>query len=91
MVRARDVFLVESPIVVSQEYHAVRACYIGQRLGMEVVGVGADRYRYPRMDWYELREYGSRYRAFLDCLFKVKPKYLGETIPVWGNGEATLG
>lgn len=90
MYRAKYIFCVEKPIVVSQRYHVIRANYIGKKLGMDVVGVGADTRRYLGMAKYELREYASRYKAFLECFFKTKPKYMGEQIPVWGNGEVTL-
>ena len=90
MYRARDIFEVKKPIIVSQRYHVVRASYIAKMLGMDAAGVGADTHRYPGMEFYEFREYGARLRAFWDCLFHTKPKLLGETIPVWGNGEATL-
>ena len=90
MYRARDIFLVEQPIIVSQRYHVIRANYIAEMLGMDTAGVGADPRRYAGMKAYELREYGARYKAFLDCLFRTKPKFLGDTIPVWGNGESTL-
>lgn len=88
--RAEAIFCVTKLIVVSQEYHVIRANYIGKMLGLDISGVGADTQRYPHMTMYELREYGSRYKAFLECLFRVKPTYLGERIPIWGNGEMTL-
>ena len=88
--RARDIFLVEKPIIVSQKYHVVRANYIAKNLGLDPAGIGADPYRYYGMNTYLLREYAARYRAFLDCLFRSKPKFLGEVIPVTGSGEATL-
>jgi len=90
MYRAKHIFCVEKPIVVSQRYHVIRANYIGKMLGLEIIGVGADARRYVEMDRYELREYASRYKAFFECLFKVKPVYLGDVIPIWGSGEATV-
>jgi len=37
----------------------------------------------------ELREILARNKDFVKCLFKPEPTYLGETIPVSGNGNAT--
>jgi hypothetical protein len=28
-------------------------------------------------------------KDFAMCIFKPEPTYLGETIPVWGDGELT--
>ena len=88
--RARDVFLVEKVIIVSQKSHVIRANYIGKALGLQVAGVYADKtYPYATMN-YELREIPARCKAFLDGLFQPKPTYLGEVIPISGSGEATV-
>jgi len=91
MYRARDIFLVEKAVVVTQEFHLLRALYIGQELGLDVYGVASDPRTYAGADYYRLREYLARVKAFLDCLLKAKPTYLGETIPITGDGRATLG
>ncbi|NCC85996.1 MAG: hypothetical protein EOM03_18135 [Clostridia bacterium] len=91
MYRARDIFLVHKAVVVTQEFHLLRALYIGQELGLDVYGVASDPRRYAGADYYRLREYLARVKAFLDCLFNAKPTYLGETIPITGDGRATLG
>ena len=88
--RARDVFLVKKAILVSQEFHVTRALYIGKRLGMEVAGVTSDLHIYPGMKYYRFREIGARLKAFAQAdILKPKPKYLGEAIPIWKNGELT--
>ncbi|MDD2457621.1 MAG: ElyC/SanA/YdcF family protein [Eubacteriales bacterium] len=91
MYRARDIFLVDKAVVVTQEFHLLRALYIGQELGLEVHGVASDPRPYAGADYYRLREYLARFKAFLDCQFNSKPTYLGETIPITGDGRATLG
>ena len=91
MYRARDIFLVEKAVVVTQEFHLLRALYIGQELGLDVYGVASDPRTYAGADYYRLREYFARVKAFLDCLFHAKPTYLGETIPITGDGRSTLG
>ncbi|HBQ63911.1 MAG TPA: hypothetical protein DD727_03120 [Clostridiales bacterium] len=88
--RARDVFMVKTAVITTQEFHLVRALYIGRRLGLDVWGVTADTYVYPRMSWYRLREYGARSKAFLQVnIFKPLPRFLGEAMPVSGNGIVT--
>ncbi len=37
----------------------------------------------------ELREILARDKDFIKCLFKPEPTYLGEEIPVSGNGDIT--
>lgn len=91
MYRARDIFLVTKAVVVTQEFHLLRALYIGQRLGLEVYGLASDPRIYAGADYYRLREYFARVKAFLDCLLDARPTYLGETIPISGDGRATLG
>jgi vancomycin permeability regulator SanA len=88
--RARDVFHVKKAIIVSQEYHLRRALYIAKKLGIEAYGVSSDTYIYPGMKYYRLMEVGARFKAFLQTeILKSKPKYLGDAIPIWKNGELT--
>ena len=91
MYRMRDIFLVKSAIVVSQNFHNVRALYIGRKLGMEVYGVDApDDEPWTNIIYYRIREYGARMKAFAQAgVFKPKPKYLGEAIPIYLDGTHT--
>ena len=80
--RANAIFGVERAILVTQAFHLPRALYTCDRLGLEVVGVVADRRPYFRATWYELREVFALTRAWLDLnLFRPVP-VLGEPIPV---------
>jgi vancomycin permeability regulator SanA len=89
--RARDVFLIKKAIFVSQDFHIVRAVYIGRQLGLQVYGVASDPREYAGIEYNKLREVLSRIKAVLDTeILKSKPKFLGEPIPVWGNGEVTI-
>lgn len=88
--RARDVFLIKKAILVSQEFHVVRALYIAEKLGIEAFGVASDSYVYPGMKYYRSREVGARCKAFVQAaILKPKPVFLGEPIPVWKSGELT--
>ncbi|WP_426454322.1 SanA/YdcF family protein [Paenibacillus sp. S-38] len=90
MYRARDVFLVRSAIVVTQEYHVKRAVYLARELGMEAYGVAADRRSYVRIKQYEAREVLARNKDFWGIhLLGMKPKFLGEAIPITSDGRAT--
>lgn len=89
--RARDVFAVNKVIVVTQEYHLKRALFIARELGVEAFGVVADRHNYGEiMRVYETREKLARIKDFLLAkIVKPLPKYLGDVIPVSGDGRVT--
>ena len=87
--RAKEVFKVEKAIIVTQKYHLYRALHIGNKLGINVTGVGADPRKYSGQIFRELREILARNKDFIQAIFKLKPTYLGESIPVSGDGNIT--
>lgn len=87
MYRARDIFKIDSAIVVTQEFHLNRAVYIGKSLGLNVYGMKADRHIYLGMEMNIFREYFARVKAFFNVLFNSKPKFLGEEIPITGDSS----
>lgn len=89
MYRAKEVFGVESAIIVTQDFHINRAVYIANALGIDVVGYSVSEEKYPervRLKW-QSREYLSRVKAFGDIILNSKSKYLGENIPITDNGR----
>lgn len=87
--RARDIFQAKKVIIVTQEYHLSRALYIANALGLEAYGVSADYHTYQGQSARDLREILARNKDFLTSVFKPKPTYLGDAIPVSGNGDLT--
>lgn len=89
--RARDIFQVHKVIIVTQDYHLMRAVFLARELGLEAYGIPSDRHDYGQaMRMYQLREIAARNKDFLWAkLFKPKPTFLGDTIPVFGDGRAT--
>lgn len=87
--RAQYIFEVEKLVVVTQEYHLYRAVYIGNKLGIETYGVPAAKTLYYGQTSREIREILARNKDFVKCIFKLKPTYLGKSIPVSGNGDLT--
>ena len=87
--RAKDIFQAKKVVIVTQKYHLYRALYIANRLGLEAYGVGADPKQYVGATYREIREILARDKDFIKCIFKPEPTYLGDTIPVSGNGDAT--
>ena len=89
MVRAKEVFQAKKIIIVTQEYHLYRAMYIGQQLGLEVYGVSSNYRNYRNQRDMNTREVLARVKDVFSCIFWPEPTYLGETIPVWGDGNLT--
>ena len=87
--RAKEIFGAKKIVIVTQKYHLYRALYIANQLGIEAYGVGADPRQYVGATYRELREILARNKDFIKCIFKPEPTYLGDTIPVSGNGDIT--
>ena len=87
--RARDVFAADKIIIVTQEYHLYRALYIANALGVEAYGVAADYHIYVGQANREIREILARNKDFATSILKPAPTYLGEVIPVSGDGNLT--
>lgn len=91
MYRARDIFQAKRVVIVTQHYHLSRAIFIARSLGLEAYGVASDRQEYgPVMAHNILREMAARNKDFwLAAVIKPEPTFLGEAIPVFGDGSAT--
>ena len=87
--RAKEIFGAKKIVIVTQKYHLYRALYIANQLGIEAYGVGADPRQYVGATYRELREILARNKDFFKCIFKPEHTYLGDTIPVSGNGDIT--
>ena len=87
--RAKDVFEADKVIIVTQEYHLYRALYIAKQFGIEAYGVSSDLNTYAGQSMRDFREVLARCKDWAMCIFKPEPTYLGDTIPVSGNGDVT--
>ena len=87
--RAKEIFQADKVIIVTQEYHLYRALYIAEQFGVEAYGVSADLNRYAGQSMRDFREVLARCKDWAMCIFKPEPTYLGEAIPVSGNGDVT--
>ncbi len=89
MYRADEIFGVDKVIIVTQEYHLYRALYVAESFGMEAYGVAADYRDYGGQTARDIREILARCKDFLTSIWKPEPTYLGEFIPIDGNGDIT--
>jgi SanA protein len=89
MYRARNIFQVRDIIIVTQQFHISRAVNMARSLGMDAVGYGInqERFRGRSLRNWHLREYFARVKAFYSIVFRPKPTYLGEIIPISGDGR----
>lgn len=87
--RAKEIFEAKKIVIVTQKYHLYRSLYIANKLGVEAYGVSADLRKYIGQSYRELREVLARDKDFVKCFFKPKSTYLGEVIPVSGDGDVT--
>ncbi len=89
MYRARDIFKAEKVLIVTQEYHLYRAIYDARKLGLDAYGVTSDLRDYGGQNFRDIRELLARNKDFVYTIIQPEPTYLGEAIPVQGNGNAT--
>ena len=89
MYRAREIFKVKKVVIVTQEYHLYRSIYIAEKLGLEAYGIPAEEMNYPGQYYRNVREVLARNKDFVKVIFKPKPTYLGEEIPITGDGNIT--
>ncbi|MFP4425751.1 MAG: vancomycin high temperature exclusion protein [Spirochaetaceae bacterium] len=79
VVRAREVFGLESVLVVSQPFHLQRALFIADASGLDAVGYAAADVEEWAGVSVRLRESLARVKAVLDVyVFHRSPRYLGE-------------
>ena len=89
MYRARDIFEVKNLIIVTQAYHLSRALYDADALGLHATGVKAKEVRYSGQIARDARELLARTKDYIYAVLKPEPTYLGDTIPITGDGNLT--
>ena len=91
MYRARDIFGCKKIIIISQKYHLHRAIYIAEYLGIEAYGVDSQLRPYAADTniYNTIREFLARNKEFIYVRLNPLPTYLGDPIPISGNGDAT--
>ena len=85
--RADAIFQVKKMVIVTQEYHLYRALYLADKLDIEAVGVASNPRPYSGQKSRDLREVLARVKDFFMVIIKPDPTFLGEEIPIQGNGD----
>lgn len=87
--RAKEVFAAQRVIIVTQEYHLYRALMVAREMGLEAYGVAVNYRTYVGQTSRDIREVLARVKDFGMTIFWPEPTYLGDVIPISGNGELT--
>ncbi|HVE56974.1 MAG TPA: ElyC/SanA/YdcF family protein [Pyrinomonadaceae bacterium] len=80
--RAREIFEVQRAILVTQDYHQPRALYLCSSLGIDSIGITANRRTYDREDYYHLREFFSVASAWFEINFLPFEVAKGQKQPI---------
>lgn len=87
--RAKEIFLADKIIIVTQRYHLYRALHAAKGLGLEAWGASSDLQPYAGQRYRDLREILARVKDFFIVIYQPKPRVLGEIIPIEGDGDIT--
>ena len=82
MVRAKEVFGLDSVTVISQEFHNQRAIYLAEKKGLVAIGFNAKGISGKQGLKVQFREYFARVKVFIDLLFNTQPKFYGEQVEI---------
>ncbi len=80
--RARAIFDVRDAILVTQAYHLDRALFTARNLGIDAVGVSADRRDYVRIRHYWWRELAATAVAWWQVKVSHPLPVLGDPLPI---------
>ncbi|MBN1313842.1 MAG: YdcF family protein [Anaerolineales bacterium] len=82
--RAKEIFGLDSAILVTQSFHLPRALFTCNQLGVQSVGVSSDLQPYSRRSlvWSTIREKLAVVVALIDVIIKTPPQVLGDPIPI---------
>ena len=89
MYRAKKIFKASKVVIVTQKYHLYRALYIAKSIDLKSQGISANKQKYAFQAKRDIREIAARTKDFFQCIIKPEPSYLGEVIPIKGNGDRT--
>ncbi len=87
--RAQAVFGLTKMTIITQEYHAYRAVFIGKKLGMKVAAYSAPGTDSGPEARAFVREMLARVKVVLDIfVLETRPKFLGQPEPIEVPAEA---
>ena len=70
---AQTAFNVQSPIIITQEYHLYRALYVANQLNMTPTGIATVDVSYENQDKRNIREFMARTKDFFQSIVQPVP------------------
>jgi len=80
--RAREIFEIRKAILVTQDYHQPRALYLCNSLGVDSIGITANRRTYDGEKYYHFREFFSVASAWFEINFQSFEVAKGQKQPI---------
>ena len=83
--RAKEIFGIQSAILVTQSFHLPRAVYTCRSMGMAITGYAAENipFRKSSQLYWNIREIPAMLMAFIDVTFTRPIPILGEKEPIF--------
>lgn len=81
--RAKEIFQLSGAILVTQQFHLTRALYTCNILGLDAVGVSADRRTYRDSGYWGIREIPASLIAFIQVHLTQPEPVLGDIEPIF--------
>jgi SanA protein len=88
-IRAKEIFDVQRAILVTQDYHQPRALYLCNNLGVDSIGITANRRQYVNEWYYHVREFFSAANAWIEINVMPSRPARGRKEPIGLSREAT--
>ncbi|APZ44878.1 protein SanA [Polaribacter reichenbachii] len=82
VVRIKEIFGQNSVTIISQRFHNERAIYLAEHYDIKAIGFNAKDVNGKSGIKVEIREYLARVKVFVDIIFNIKPKFLGDQIEI---------
>lgn len=82
MVRAKEIFGLDSVTVISQKFQNERAIFLAQKKGLYAIGYNAKDIEGSQGLKVQIREYFARVKVFIDLLLNTQPLTNGDKITI---------
>jgi len=83
--RAKEIFGIQRALLVTQSFHLDRALYMCRALGINSIGIRAEKRPYVRETRWRLRELVATFKGWLDLHFLHPKVIMGEKQPIEGD------
>jgi SanA protein len=80
--RAKEIFEINKAILVTQEFHQPRSLYLCNNLGVDSIGITADRRQYLHADNWAVREFLAVVGAWFEMNFLPFEPIKGDKEPI---------